>query len=237
MSEIMTFLSGLKVNNTLDWMHDHRAEYRAARGSFVALVQDIIGELAREEPELGLLNPGDLISRLNRDTRFSKDKSPYNPAFRAHISTGGKAPIPVGYYLNVTPGGSFFGGGLFVPPGLTAMTGHVREYIAGHGGELEEIVTDPAFAAEFSLLGEKLRKIPRGYPQDFPQGGAAEDEELVPGAALPRRGAGEPGAVRRPGGGEIPRHAAPPRLPEPGASGIQTARAGGDRPAGAGKER
>ncbi|MTQ97734.1 TIGR02453 family protein [Pseudoflavonifractor sp. BIOML-A6] len=170
MSEIMTFLSGLKANNTLDWMHDHRAEYRAARGSFVALVQDIIGELAREEPELGLLNPGDLISRLNRDTRFSKDKSPYNPAFRAHISTGGKAPIPVGYYLNVTPGGSFFGGGLFVPPGLTAMTGHVREYIAGHGGELEEIVTDPAFAAEYSLLGEKLRKIPRGYPQDFPQG-------------------------------------------------------------------
>ena len=42
MSEIMTFLSGLKANNTLDWMHDHRAEYRAARGSFVALVQDII---------------------------------------------------------------------------------------------------------------------------------------------------------------------------------------------------
>ena len=56
----------------------------------MALVQDIIGELAREEPELGLLNPGDLISRLNRDTRFSKDKSPYNPAFRAHLHRRGR---------------------------------------------------------------------------------------------------------------------------------------------------
>lgn len=170
MSEIMTFLSELKANNTLDWMHEHKARHRSASGCFEALVQDIILELACDEPELSQLRAKDLTFRLNRDTRFSSDKSPYNPAFRAHISPGGKAPIPVGYFLTLTPGGSFFGGGLFVPPGLTAMTNHVRDHIVDHGGELEEIVTDPAFAAEFTLLGEKLKKIPQGYPQDFPQG-------------------------------------------------------------------
>lgn len=57
---------------------------------------------------------GDLTFKLVRDTRFSRDKSPYNPAFRAHISSMGKLPIPVGYFIMIKPGNQSFLGG--VPP-------------------------------------------------------------------------------------------------------------------------
>ena len=104
-----------------------------------------------------------------RDTRFSNDKSPYNPAFRAHIASKGKLPVPVGYYLMVKPGGqSFLGGGLFADMFKDA-TAMVRDHIAANGREWEEILAGPDFQKYFTVKGTALKKVPAGYDKEHPQ--------------------------------------------------------------------
>lgn len=163
----LIFLKDLSANNSLDWMKSHRAEYLEAKSEFAALIQDFIRGIAVYDPSIAFLQAEDLIFRLNRDTRFSKDKSPYHTAFRAHISTAAKKPIPVGYYISISPGNSFLGGGLFASqfPQATRM---VRDYIIQHEQELQSILNAPEFNAHFVLEGETLKNVPRGYDKECP---------------------------------------------------------------------
>ena len=113
-SSVLSYLTDLSQNNNREWYHAHKAEYKAANAEFEALLQALMLRIG--EFDLSILNhdPHTLTFKLNRDTRFSRDKSPYNPAFRAHISSMGKLPVPVGYYMMIKPGNqSFLGGGLF----------------------------------------------------------------------------------------------------------------------------
>ena len=111
---ILQFLYDLEQNNCREWFHDHKQQYQAANGIFEEPLETLMLELKKSDPTVLLTEPGKLRFKLVRDTRFSNDKSPYLPAFRAHISAKGKLPIPVGYYLMLRPGGrSFLGGGLF----------------------------------------------------------------------------------------------------------------------------
>lgn len=165
---ILEFLAALRENNSLDWMAANKELYKDAKAQFAELVQALITRLSEADTSIAHLNAKDLIFRLNRDTRFSHDKSPYNPSFRAHISSGGRMPIPAGYYINVAPGNIFLGGGLFATQ-FPEATAKVRDYIVGHGNELQGILEAPAFSAQYQLLGEKLKNVPRRYPADHPQ--------------------------------------------------------------------
>ena len=119
---------------------------------------------------MAALDAKDLAFRINRDTRFSDDKSPYNPTFRAHISPAGRMPVPVGYFVSVTPGGSFAGGGLFAPHFKDA-TRMVRDRIAADPQAFLDIVEAPGFAERFRFVGMPLKNVPKGYD---PQSPAAE---------------------------------------------------------------
>ena len=111
---ILDYLTDLSNHNEREWYHAHKAEYKEANAEFEALVQELIFRIGEFDSSILNNQPKDLTFKLVRDTRFSNDKSPYNPAFRAHIASKGKLPVPVGYYLMVKPGGqSFLGGGLF----------------------------------------------------------------------------------------------------------------------------
>ena len=113
--------------------------------------------------------PKELTFKLVRDTRFSHDKSPYNPSFRAHISSQGKLPIPVGYYIMLKPnGGTFLGGGLFADMFANA-TAMVRDYISAHPDEWNDIITDAAFNKYFTVKGTALKNVPAGYDKNNPQ--------------------------------------------------------------------
>ena len=166
---ILDYLSSLSTNNNREWYHAHKAEYQAANAQFEELIQSLIFRIG--EFDSGVLGhaPKELTFKLVRDTRFSRDKSPYNPAFRAHISSMGKLPIPVGYYLMVKPGGqSFLGGGLFANMFKDA-TKMVRDYISEHGGEWEAIITAPSFQEHFTVGGSALKNVPAGYEKEHPQ--------------------------------------------------------------------
>ena len=78
---------------------------RIYSAEFEKLLQTLMLKIGKFDDSVLHNNPKDLTFKLVRDTRFSHDKSPYNPAFRAHISSCGKLPVPVGYYLMITPQG------------------------------------------------------------------------------------------------------------------------------------
>ena len=112
--KILSYLESLSENNNREWYHVHKKEYKEAEAEFEDLIQELILRIGVFDPSVLNNKPKDLTFKLVRDTRFSHDKSPYNPAFRAHISARGKLPVPVGYYLMIKPGNSsFLGGGLF----------------------------------------------------------------------------------------------------------------------------
>lgn len=167
--KILTYLTDLSRNNNREWYHAHKAENKAANAQFLELVQALILGIGAFDGSVLHNRPEDLTFKLVRDTRFSHDKSPYNPAFRAHISSEGKLPVPVGYYLTIRPGGgTFLGGGLFADMFRDA-TEMVRGYIAGHGDEFEAIIHAPAFEERFRVQGTSLKKVPAGYDREHPQ--------------------------------------------------------------------
>lgn len=169
LSVILKYLTELSENNNREWYHAHKAEYQEANTAFEALVQDLIFNIGTFDNSVIHNEPKNLTFKLVRDTRFSHDKSPYNPAFRAHISSMGKLPVPVGYYLMIKPQNqSFLGGGLFADMFKEATT-MVRDYIAGNGEQWEALIHEPAFAQHFRVQGTALKNVPAGYDREHPQ--------------------------------------------------------------------
>ncbi len=166
---ILQYLTDLSENNNREWYHAHKPENKAANAEFEALVRELIARIGEFDSSVLHNEPKSLTFKLVRDTRFSHDKSPYNPAFRAHISSCGKLPVPVGYYLMIKPGGqSFLGGGLFAAM-FKEATAMVRDHIAQNGKEFEAILNEPAFQEHFTVQGLALKNVPTGYDKSHPQ--------------------------------------------------------------------
>ncbi len=166
---IMDYLTALNQNNDREWYHAHKDDYKKANAAFEELLQALMLEIGKFDSSILHNNPKDLTFKLVRDTRFSHDKSPYNPAFRAHISSKGKLPVPVGYYLMIRPENqSFLGGGLFADMFKDA-TAMIRDHISGNGEEWERIMHEPAFEKYFTIKGTALKNVPAGYEKEHPQ--------------------------------------------------------------------
>lgn len=166
---IIDYLSELSKNNNREWYHAHKEEYKAANAEFEGLLQKLIYEIAEFDSSILHNIPKSLTFKLVRDTRFSHDKSPYNPAFRAHISSKGKLPVPVGYYIMIKPDNqSFLGGGLFADMFKDA-TKMVRDYITENSEEFDSIIHNAEFQKYFSVKGTSLKKVPVGYDKEHPQ--------------------------------------------------------------------
>jgi len=169
MSLIVNYLSELSKNNNREWYHAHKEDYKKANAEFEALLQALMLEIGSFDSSILNYAPKELTFKLVSDTRFSHDKSPYNPAFRAHISSKGKLPVPVGYYLMIKPGNqSFLGGGLFADMFKDA-TRLVRDYIVQNGEEWERVIHEPEFEQRFTVQGTALKNVPSGYEKEHPQ--------------------------------------------------------------------
>ena len=166
---MIDYLTALSMNNNREWYHANKDDYKKANAEFENLIQALILEIGKFDSSILHNNPKDLTFKLVRDTRFSHDKSPYNPAFRAHISSKGKLPVPVGYYLMIKPGNqSFLGGGLFADMFKEATT-MVRDAIARNGEAWEAMIHEPEFAKYFTVQGTALKRVPAGYDKEHPQ--------------------------------------------------------------------
>ncbi len=166
---IIDYLSALSTNNNREWYHANKDDYKKANTEFEKLLQTLILEIGKFDGSILHNDPKDLTFKIVRDIRYSHDKSPYNPAFRAHISSKGKLPVPVGYYLMIKPGNqSFLGGGLFADMFKDATT-MIRDYICQNGNEWERIIHQPEFEKCFTVRGTALKNVPAGYAKDHPQ--------------------------------------------------------------------
>jgi len=166
---ILSYLSDLAANNNREWYHEHKKENKEAVLQFENLIQEIIDGIGQFDQSVLHNIPKELTFKLVRDTRFSHDKSPYNPAFRAHISSQGKLPIPVGYYLMIKPNGnSFLGGGLFADM-FSNATNMVRDYISAHSEEWNKIINAENFKKYFTVKGTALKNVPAVYDKEHPQ--------------------------------------------------------------------
>lgn len=140
MGAALAYLAELEAHNDRAWFAETKAERAGALAAFDVLVADVQQRVGAFDPAVLGHDPKKLTFKLTRDTRFSNDKSPYNPSLRAHVGPAGKLPVPVGYYLMVRPGGrSFLGGGLFAAMFKDA-TDRVRRAIAADGDAWERVV-------------------------------------------------------------------------------------------------
>lgn len=164
---ILDFLADLKENNGRAWFEENRARYAEARGAFMALVAELLEGLSAMD-ELGGVTPAECVFRINRDVRFSRDKSPYKTNMGALMGRAGRKSGARAYYFGLEPGGSsILAGGLYEP--TSAELAALRESIARDSKPLRRILEAPDFARLFGgLAGDSLKTAPQGYSRDHP---------------------------------------------------------------------
>ena len=165
----LQFLSDLKRNNNRDWFNENRKGYEAAKLNYEAFLQGVINSITTFDPIFRGLEAKSCTFRINRDIRFSPDKTIYKTHMGGFIVRGGKknGDKYTGYYVHVEPGNSLIAGGAHIPPAgwLTA----IREKIAEQGDELNKIISNKDFVKYFGTIeGEKLKTAPKGFPKDHP---------------------------------------------------------------------
>ncbi|MEL6730310.1 MAG: DUF2461 domain-containing protein [Bacteroidota bacterium] len=167
-SDIFEFLVDLKENNTREWMEANRSRYEAARVDLLHLIQEILDEMGVFEPHVRMSKPSKSILRINRNLRFSKDKTPYKHFIGAIFSKDDahRSYLP-DYYLHIQPGNCFLAGGSWYPTGEPMAK--IRAKIDLEGERLEAIIQEEDFQRYFGgIEGEKLKSSPRDYPKDHP---------------------------------------------------------------------
>lgn len=165
----LDFLKSLKNNNNRDWFIKNRPAYIEAKDNFESFIQELINKIVDFEPIMKGLEAKSCVYRINRDIRFSNDKSPYKSHFGAFIVKGGKKNGDkfAGYYFHIEPEKSIIAGGAYMPP--APWLSAIREKIDEEPDELIKIINSKDFTKYFGKLdGEKLKKAPKGYPSDHP---------------------------------------------------------------------
>ncbi len=168
-SSSLSFLINLKKNNNKPWFDKNREKYLSAKADFENFVKDIIDRLSSFDEDIKLLEVKNCTFRINRDIRFSKDKTPYKTNMGASFNKGGKKSIYAGYYFNLEPGGkSFAGGGLWMPaaPELKKL----RQEIDYCYPEFKKILISSSFTKQYGGIEmnkkDMLVNAPKGYEKD-----------------------------------------------------------------------
>lgn len=168
--ELFRFLKQLKRNNDRDWFQKNKYLFEAhVRDPMLQFIADFAPKLNKISPRfLAIPHPvkGSLF-RIHRDTRFSRDKSPYKTWAAAqfrHVS--GKDVHAPCFYLHLEPGRVFAGMGLWHPDGRALRS--IRGAIMENQNEWRRILSAKTFKAACTLEGESLMKAPRGIDPDHP---------------------------------------------------------------------
>ena len=167
---LFRFMSDLAAHNDRTWFKENKDRYEAdVKQPALRFVADFGQHLDRISPHFRA-DPrpqGGSVFRIHRDTRFSKDKSPYKDhigIYFPHLA-GQDAHTP-GFYLNLQPRSNWVGVGLWRPDTPTLKL--LRDRVARDPASWRAVVGDKAFAATFRVRGEMLKRAPRGYDPDHP---------------------------------------------------------------------
>lgn len=163
------FLKDLRKNNNKPWFDGHRDQYDAAREDVISLAGELIKAIAVFDPLVSNLQPKECIFRINRDIRFSKDKTPYKTNMACYFNKAGKKGNGAGYYLHIEPGSSFAAGGIWMPAATDLAK--IRQEIDYGFEEWKKLTGNPTFKKQFPAGladNEVLTRPPKGYDENNP---------------------------------------------------------------------
>ena len=166
--ESLQFIDELKKNNNRDWFLENKKRFEAVKTDYHRLIAEILEAMIPLDDSLKNLEVKDCAFRIYRDVRFSKDKTPYKTHLGIWMSSGQKNTNLSGYYIQLEKGASFIAAGVYWPEAENLKK--IRKEIAFFYDELETIVNDKKFNAEFGNLDQEhaLKTMPKGYEKDHP---------------------------------------------------------------------
>ena len=166
--EVLDFLKDLTANNNREWFNAHKDRYLEVKSIIETLTAQMIAAVAEIDPRAASLRVSDCNYRIYRDTRFSKDKTPYKDHIGIFVNPPrGKKGLTCGYYLHLQPGGCFICGGTICLPGpvIKAIRADIRDNIE----EYIEIVESPEFKKYFPTVGANpVKTAPQGFDRTWP---------------------------------------------------------------------
>ena len=168
--ELFAFLRDLGANNDRDWFNTNKDRYESTvRQPALDFITDFADRLHDISPHFvaDARTVGGSLFRIHRDTRFSKDKTPYKTNtgvhFRHENARDAHAP---GFYLHLEPRNCFMGAGLWRPETKVAYA--IRHHIDDEPDAWTAATTAKGFADRFELSGESLSRPPKGFDADHP---------------------------------------------------------------------
>jgi len=165
--QTLDFLEQLRANNNREWFRENRADYDRANENVQAFIAALIAEMAKFDPHIHTdIQPSRCLFRIYRDTRFSKDKTPYKTWFGAGISVDGRKLQGPEYYLHIEPGKSQPATGYWQPK--KEHLDAVRQEIDYNAQELEEALEAGGRTTADLSWEDKLKRPPAGYAADDP---------------------------------------------------------------------
>jgi uncharacterized protein (TIGR02453 family) len=162
------FLKQLSKNNNKEWFDINRKTYEVCKVEFETIIKILLDKSIIFDKQLAGLEAKKCLFRINKDVRFSKDKSPYKLNMGASINPGGKKSMIPGYYIHIEPGKSFLAGGSYQP--MPEMLAAIRQEIDYNSAEFKKIISARDFKLYFKELSQedKLKTAPKGYEKTHP---------------------------------------------------------------------
>jgi|688.fasta_scaffold01561_36 uncharacterized protein (TIGR02453 family) len=190
---VMPFLTALKKNNNKVWFNEHRNNYENAKADFLIFVGALIKEIASFDKSIGELEPKNCTFRINRDVRFSKNKSPYKQNMAAYFNKAGKKGLGAGYYVHIEPGSSFIAAGIWMPEAEHLAA--IRQEIDYYFDDFKKILNTAAFKNNFPKgpnQENSLVRPPKGYDENNPAIAFLKLKSFVVTTAYPDKQLPEP---------------------------------------------
>lgn len=168
--ETLFFLEDLKANNNRDWFLANKKRYESYKKEYHQLIADLLEVMKPQDASLEMLEIKNCTFRINRDIRFSKDKSPYKTHMGIWLRSGSLNSEAPGYYVHIEKNASFVGGGLYCP--MPDQIQKIRKEINFFYEDLEAILKDKLFQTVYGELNRTetstLKNPPKGYDKENP---------------------------------------------------------------------
>ncbi len=165
LERLTQFLIELQFSNSKVWFDAHRPEYQVLKLEFIELVTRLIAGIATFDSSVKGVIAKDTLFRINRDIRYSHNKSPYKTHFSAAIAANGRhSSLPI-YYLQLGIEESFVAGGIYLPEPPQLL--QLRHYMMQHPKKAEALLKNKILLEQFEGLDTEhiLTRFPKGFPE------------------------------------------------------------------------
>ena len=166
--ECIPFLKDLRAHNERNWFNENKGRYEeSVREPALVFIEAMGPKLTKVSPHFRAIpkKVGGSLMRVYRDVRFAKDKTPFKTnigiQFRHELGKDVHAP---GFYLHIEPGECFLGVGVWRPESKQLQK--IRDFIVDNPNAWKQALAYRPFKSNFELVGESLKRPPRGYPAE-----------------------------------------------------------------------